>query len=144
MKFLEQAFLLPSFITARLSSELVDAYFEKLPHAANLTAQILSDNSEFDPEAPFSHNVLISATQKLINSEELNKDTLENILVVLGCIDFKYALIFFVELNETYSYEYLYTRLADLNDTVFVERLNTFLSVLAPEFLCIDKPTSLL
>lgn len=144
MNFVNQAFLLPPFITDKLSSELVDAYFERLPRATNITVQILSDNAEFDPEAPFSHNTLISATQKLINSPELNKDTLENVLGVLSYIDFKYALIFFVELNETYSYEYLYSCLAKLNDTVFTQRLNTFLSVLAPEFLCIDNPTSLL
>lgn len=144
MNFLNQAFLLPSFITDNLSSDIVDAYFDKIPLAARTTAQILSDNAEYDAEVPFSHNLLISAAQKLVNSEELNKVTLDNILGILSYIDFKYALIFFVELNESYSYELLLSRLDDLNDTVFTKRLNTFLSVLTPEFLCTDQPTSLL
>lgn len=144
MNFLNQASLLPPFITDKLSSELVDAYFDKLPRATKILTEILSDNAEFDAEVPFSHNTLISATQKLINSGELNDATLEVILDTLSYIDFKYALIFFVELSETYSHESLLSRLQSLNDTVFTQRLNTFLSVLTPEFVCLDNPTSLL
>ena len=144
MIFLNQAFLLPPFITDNLSSEIVEAYFADMPLAARTTAQILSDNAEYDAEVPFSHNLLISAAQRLINSDKLNKATLDTVIATLSYIDFKYALIFFVELNESYSYELLLSRLDELNDTVFTNRLNTFLSVLTPEFLCADQPTSLL
>ena len=86
----------------------------------------------------------IELTQKLINSDNLNKVTLTPILNILDYIDFKYALIFFVELREAFSYDYLISCLEQLNVYVFLERLNTFLSVFTPEFLCIDNHDSLL
>lgn len=144
MIYLKNCLLLPSFIATALTPALVDGYFAKLPPAATFTADILSDNVGFDPKIPFSHNVLLFATQKLINSDNLNKVTLTPILNILDYIDFKYALIFFVELRETFSYEYLISCLEQQNGSVFLSRVNTFLSVLTPEFLCIDNPTSLL
>ena len=144
MTYLKNCILLPSFIATTLTSELIEGYFKDLPLAARLSADILSDNVAFNPKIPFSHNNLLFANQKLINSNELNKVTLTPILNTLEYIDFKCALIFFVELRETFTYEYLISCLKDEQNTVFLERLNNFLSVLTPEFLCIDNPTSLL
>lgn len=135
---------MPSFIATNLTHNLVDEYFAKLPPATNFTADILSDNVAYDADVPFSHNVLLYATQKLINSDTLNKVTLPSILNTLDYIDFKYALIFFVELREAFSYDYLISCLEQLNVYVFLERLNIFLSVFTPEFLCIDNHDSLL
>lgn len=143
MIYLEYCFLLPNFITSRLSADLVERYFSDLPKAAALSAEILSDNVGFDANAPFSHNSLLVGTQKLINSSTLDEDTLELVLEVLDYIDFKYGLLFFVELKDTFTYDYLITRLNQQNADVFLNRLNKFLSVLTPEFLCIDKHNTL-
>lgn len=144
MIYLRNSFLLPSFIANSLSHSLVDDYFAKLPPATVFTANILSDNVGYDADVPSSHNVLLHATQKLINSDTLNKVTILSILNTLDYIDFKYALIFFIELRETFSCEYLLSRLEQENNHIFLERLNTFLSVFTPEFLCIDNHDSLL
>lgn len=144
MIYLKNCVLLPSFIAGTLTPELIEGYFDKLPLAAGLSADMLSDNVGFDAEIPFSHNNLLFACQKLINSNALNKVTLTPILNTLDYIDFKCALIFFVELRESFTYEYLVSRLEEQQNTVFLARLNSFLSVLTPEFLCIDNPTSLL
>ena len=135
---------MPSFIAANLTPSLVDDYFDKLPTATKLTVEILSDNVGYDPDVPFSHNVLLHATQKLISSNALNKVTLPSVLNTLDYIDFRFALIFFVELRESFSYDYLIASLEDMNTHVFLERLNTFLSVFTPDFLCIDNHDGLL
>lgn len=144
MIHLKNSFLLPSFIATNLTPSLVDEYFAKLPPATNLTADILSDNVGFDSDIPFSHNVLLHATQKLINSDMVNKVTILSILNTMDYIDFKYALIFFIELRESFSYDFLLSCLEKQNNYVFLERLNIFLSVFTPEFLCIDNHESLL
>lgn len=144
MIYLNNAFLLPSFIATNLTGSLVSEYFDKLPPATSMTAEILSDNAGYDPDVPFSHNVLLHASQKLINSNSLNKVTITYILNTLDYIDFKYALIFFIELREHFSQDYLISRLQELDSYVFLERLNIFLSMLTPEFLCIDNHNNLL
>lgn len=144
MIYLKNASLLPSFIATNLTEVLVGEYFAKLPPATNFVAEILSDNVAYDKEVPFSHNVLLFAIQKLINSDTLNKVTITHILNTLDYIDFKYALIFFIELREYFSNDYLITCLQEIDSYVFLERLNIFLSVFTPEFLCMDKSNSLL
>lgn len=144
MNYLGYCYLLPSFIATTLKPELVDKYFAAFPPATSITVSILSDNAGYDPNVPFDHNRLLELPQKLINSDSLNKDTLALVLNVLDYIDFKYALIFFIELKESFSYEFLCSRLEEENATVFLERLNIFLSVYCPEFLCLDRHDSLL
>ena len=144
MIYLDYNFLLPSFSADNLSTELVDSYFAAFPPAAQITLDILCDGAELDEDVPFSHNRLLSVMQAKISAASVNEDNLVLFLRAFEYIDFKYALIFFVELRETFSYEYLISCLEQQNDSVFLNRVNTFLSVLTPEFLCIDNPTSLL
>lgn len=143
MKSLIHACLLPSFKAEALTERLVDNYFASLPTATSLVADILSDSVGYDPDKPFNHNRLLVGVQRLINKEELDDKSVKDILKTLGYIDFKFALIFYLELCERFNYQHLLQLLAEQDNRTFLKRLNSLLSVLHAEFLCTDSHNAL-
>lgn len=139
MNYLTQIDLLPSFRATRLNESLVEKYFDGFPTATAMTADYLSDSIGYDSKIPFNNNVLLVVSQKFISSDNLNEDNLSEIIPVLGYIDFKIALMFFVQLKESFSGDYLLRRLQSEGSEVFVKRLETFLSVFTAELLCADN-----
>lgn len=143
MKSLTHISLLPTFKAENLTEGLVERYFSSLPTATSLVADILSDSAGYDSDKPFNHNRLLIGIQRLINKEGLEEDSVRDILKVLGYIDFKFALIFFLELSEVFNYQYLLQLLAEQDNQTFLKRLNSLLSVLHAEFLCTDSHNAL-
>lgn len=143
MTYLNYNFLLPSFSADNLSSELVDGYFAAFPPAAQIVLDILCDGAEVDEDVPFSHNRLLSVMQARISSASVSEDNLILFLRAFEYIDFKYALIFFLELQEYFLADYLYDSMRKNGLNVFSERLNTFLSVLTTELIATDEHTLL-
>lgn len=143
MIYLNYAFLLPPFSADNLSTELVDSYFEAFPPAAQITLDILCDGAEVDEDVPFSHNRLLSVMHAKISAASVNEDNLVLFLRAFEYIDFKYALIFFLELQSYFTTDYLYNSMRKNGLDVFSQRLSTLLSVLSCELISTDKHTIL-
>lgn len=143
MIYLNYNFLLPAFSADSLSTDLVDSYFSAFPPAALITLDILCDGAEIDDDVPFSHNRLLSNIQAKISSVNVDENTVVLFLRAFEYIDFKYALIFFLELQSRFSADYLYHSMQKNGLDVFLRRLNTFLSVLSCELLSTDEHTLL-
>lgn len=141
MDYLEQYKILPSFQALELNHDIVNAYYRGFPTITRLTVDLLSDGVGFDSKdsTPISHNVILILTQTAIAERKVNSDNLSKIVKVLDFIDFRIALLFFVQLTEYYPKHNLMSDISELGSDVFLKRLNTFLSVFTAELLCADN-----